>query len=371
LAHGTNPGAGSTAPPPRPGIRGGLARLFGGQRLLTVVIVVGLVWLPLQGIWKNDPLGLLHRLGLVGLVAMLIFGLLERWPRRLPRLVSRWVVQVVAVAVSIPMTILVIYIVSTPADGPPLWQSRERLGSMVGLSLLGVLIGPWVALGALVQQREAFAREQALTFALERSELERRAVDARLHLMQAQVQPHFLFNTLANVRALVELGSPNAPAVLDSLIAYLRAAVPRLDRVAATLDDEMALVTAYLDLMRMRIPDRLRTHINVATDCRALPCLPMSVLTLVENAVRHGIDPAEEGGEIHVTARRIDGRMEIRVEDSGLGLRPGSGGTGTGLSTLRRRLDLAHGPMAGLDLVQRPSGGVAATLTLPAPRGPA
>ena len=96
----------------------------------------------------------------------------------------------------------------------------------------GVLLAPWVALGALVRQREALAREQALAFELERSELERQALDARLRLLQAQVQPHFLFNTLANVRALVNAGSPRAPAVLDSLIAYLRAAVPRLNEPA-------------------------------------------------------------------------------------------------------------------------------------------
>ena len=102
-----------------------------------------------------------------------------------------------------------------------------------------MLFAPWIALGAMVRQREAFARDQALAFELERSELERKALDARLRLLQAQVEPHFLFNTLANVQALVDAGSPQASSVLESLIAYLRAAVPRMHEPATTLGQEL------------------------------------------------------------------------------------------------------------------------------------
>ena len=111
---------------------------------------------------------------------------------------------------------------------------------------------------AIVRQKEAFAIDQKLTFALERSELERQALDARLHLLQAQVAPHFLFNTLANVQALVDAGSPHASAVLRSLTAYLRAAVPLLHESAATIERELQLVQPYLELMQMRMPDRDR-----------------------------------------------------------------------------------------------------------------
>src|SRR6185312_861906 len=104
----------------------------------------------------------------------------------------------------------------------------------------------WMALGALVRQKEALARHQALSFSLERSELERQALDARLHLLQAQTSPHFLFNTLANVQALVDAGSPQAPIVLRSLIAYLRAAVPLIHEPAATIERELQLVRPYL-----------------------------------------------------------------------------------------------------------------------------
>src|SRR6185503_8652625 len=126
-----------------------------------------------------------------------------------------------------------------------------------------LLIAPWVALGALVRQREAIARHQALEFDLARSELERQASDARLRLLQGQVAPHFLFNTLANVQALVDAGSPQASVVLRSLVAYLRAAVPLLHEPAATIERELQLVRPYLELMQMRMPDRLQYAMNV------------------------------------------------------------------------------------------------------------
>lgn len=343
-----------------------LAALFHWRRLRAAAVMAGLFSLPLLPIWESNKAGLLLRMFVLCLACTLAYGFWERFPRRLPRWVARWVLQVLAVALTVPPTMTLIYVLSTPAGGTPLWQDMKRLEGLALMIFLGLLIGPWVALGALVRQREALARHQALSFALERSELERRALDASLQLMQAQVQPHFLFNTLANVRALVETGSPRATAVLDSLIAYLRAAVPRLNRTGASLADELALVRAYLDIMQMRMPDRLTFRIEADTDARALACLPMSVLTLVENAVRHGIDPAEDGGSIDVTARMAGSVCHVGVEDTGLGLRPGTGGLGTGLSTLRQRLTLAFGAAASLTLTERAGGGVSARLTFPA-----
>lgn len=321
--------------------------------------------------WAGDKPMLLLRMAVLCLICVLAFGFWEQFPRRLPRWIARWVLQVLAVAFTIPPTLVMLYVLSTPDGGPALWQDRQRLQSLAFITVLGLLIGPWVALGALVRQKDALARTQALSFALERSELERRATDARLALMQAQVQPHFLFNTLANIRALVETGSPRALGVLDSLIAYLRAAVPRLDAPAATLGDELELVRAYLDIMRTRMPDRLTFRIDAAPDLLALPCLSMSILTLVENAVRHGIDPAEEGGEIAVTVRAEAGMCHVLVDDGGVGLRPGTGGLGTGLATLRQRLALAFGPAAHLSLTERKTGGVSASLSWPMAGGAA
>jgi LytS/YehU family sensor histidine kinase len=218
----------------------------------------------------------------------------------------------------------------------------------------------------MVRQRETFARNQALAFELERSELERKALDARLRLLQAQVEPHFLFNTLANVQALVDAGSPHASTVLKSLIAYLRAAVPRLHEPTTTLGQELQLVRAYLEVMHMRMPDRLKFALHIDESARELECPPMTLLTLVENAVRHGIDPTEEGGFIDVTVRLHEGRCKVRVVDTGMGLQAGGSGLGTGLSSLRERLQLAFSGNAQLSISEVDPHGVAVELDFPA-----
>jgi Histidine kinase len=357
--------------PPRPSRPQGLALLLGWRRALVTVGVATLIGLLFSTFWKTSIAGLFVRLIGVALLAMLAFGLVEQWPRRpprwLPRLLPRWVVQVVAVALTVPLSVVIIYIASTPAGAPPFWTNQDRLGGFGTITFTGLLLAPWVALGALVRQREAFAREQALGFELERSELERRALDARMRLLQAQVQPHFLFNTLANVRALVNAGSPRAPAVLDSLIDYLRAAVPRLDEPACTLAQEVPLVRAYLELMQMRLPDRLQFTLDIDEAALPLRCPPLTLLTLVENAVRHGIDPAEDGGRIEVVVALRDGRCCIGVCDSGVGLRDTGRGAGIGLSSLRERLQLAFGPQAQLRIAAHEPRGVRAEVEFPVP----
>jgi LytS/YehU family sensor histidine kinase len=234
-----------------------------------------------------------------------------------------------------------------------------------------VLFGLWIALGAMVRQRDALARDQAMAFELERSELARQALDARMRLLQAQVQPHFLFNTLANVQALVDAGSPQASRVLGSLIAYLRAAVPHLDERETTLGQELDLVRAYLELMHMRMPDRLQFSLQTEAAVLNLRCPPMTLLTLVENAVRHGIDPAEEGGRVDVSAQVRGDRCLVRVSDSGVGLQRAGEGLGTGLSTLRERLRLVFGIDAQLRLSANEPRGVCAELDFPAQPGSA
>ena len=297
---------------------------------------------------------------LLGFLAMLVFRLFEQWPKRLPPWLARWVLQVVGVAVAMPVGTAVLNMLSAGTGAPTLWQIQS----------MGLLLAPWVALAALVRQKDALARHQALAFDLERSELEREALDARLRLLQAQVAPHFLFNTLANVQALVDTGSPRASPALQSLIAYLRAAVQRLHEPVTTLGQELQLIQAYLELMQMRMPDRLQFAVHVDEAVLTLPCPPMTLLTLVENAVRHGIDPSEEGGRIEIHVRRRDDRCVVRVSDTGVGLRPTGNGLGTGLSTLRERLQLTFGGDAHLSVSAQHPKGVCAELDLPARRAP-
>jgi len=239
---------------------------------------------------------------------------------------------------------------------------------MGGLMVVALLFAPWIAVAAIFRQRELRTREQEFAFELERGELERKALDARLRLLQAQVEPHFLFNTLANVQALVEAQSPQASRVLASLVAYLRAAVPRMEAQSTTLERELELVRAYLDLMQMRFPDRLQYSLQVEPAARSLVCPPMTLLTLVENAVRHGIDPSEAGGRIDVRVALRGERCHVEVLDTGVGLRSQNRGLGTGLSTLRERLQLTFGGGVELELTGIAPHGVRATLGFPARR---
>jgi Histidine kinase/Histidine kinase-, DNA gyrase B-, and HSP90-like ATPase len=330
---------------------------------LTMSFAVGLL---MTSVWKGPLSSLFFRTIILGLSATAAFGLFEAWPRSLPQWLQRWALQVVAVGALMPVTTLLVYVLSTPQSAPPFWKDPDRLNGWTHLTFAAILLAPWTALAAVVRQKEAFARDQKLAFALERSELERQALDARLHLLQAQVAPHFLFNTLANVQALVEAGSPRAPAVLRSLTAYLRAAVPLLHESAATIERELQLVRPYLELMQMRMPDRLHYAMNVDPKALNVRCPPTTVLTLVENAVRHGIDPSEEGGRIDIDIERRGGRCVVRVTDTGAGLHESATGLGTGLTTLRERLQLIFGDAAQLRLTSGVPCGVAVEVDLPA-----
>lgn len=350
-------------PPAQP--QRGLAQLFNRRRVVAT-LGLSLLWgLLLSPSWSSNRAGLLLRTVEIGLVAMIAFGIAEQWPRRLPSWIARWVLQIIAVALSIVPTVVAIYVYTTAQGELPFWRDSQRASGVITLSVTGLLFIPWVAVTSLVRQRDSFMRNQALAFQLERSELERRAADARLRLLQAQVEPHFLFNTLANIRELVDSGSAQASAVLGSLIAYLRAAVPRLNDPATTLGQEIDLVRAYLELMQMRMPDRL--HFDIETpdpDLLQRPFPPMAALTLVENAVRHGIDPLEQGGHIQLTVARQGSGWQLQVGDDGAGIDPRSQ-PGTGLANLRERLQGFFGPAASLVLEERQPQGLMARIIVP------
>jgi signal transduction histidine kinase len=330
-------------------------RIFAWPRL-RFTLAVSLVFGLLIGLHTGAPIAIeLLRTAFVGLLILLVYGWLERWPRALPMWLPRTVLRLVAIVIVTP-------IASGLALALTGGGSQHDYIMIMGV---GLLFAPWIAIGSILRQRDAFAREQALEFDLQRSEFERRESDARLRLLQAQVEPHFLFNTLANVQALVDSGSPQASKVLTSLIAYLRAAVPRMHSQTTTLDNEVELARAYLDLMQMRMPDRLQYAIHLDPAAAGLSCPPMTLLTLVENAVRHGIDPSEAGGRIDVDIWIRDGRCVMRVTDTGVGLQSSSRGLGTGLATLRERLKLAFGGEARLDLIENAPHGICAEIAFP------
>jgi signal transduction histidine kinase len=279
---------------------------------------------------------------------------------------QRWKKQAIALVVSAPLGTLLAYVVMHLDDITDM-LNPARLNAMRLMLGMTLFIGFMVGLASLYRERDAQANAQALTFALERQTLERQTADARLAVLQSQLAPHFLFNTLANVQALVESGSPRAAPVLASLIEYLRAAIPRIDDGAPTLGSEEALVRAYLDLMQMRMPDRLQYSLAIEPQLRAQRLPAMLLLTLVENAVRHGIDQSEVGGHIEVGARlhAATGRVRLWVSDTGVGIDE-SRASGTGLANLRARLAAAYGDRAQLLLSGVNPHGVHAEIELPA-----
>lgn len=221
------------------------------------------------------------------------------------KLMPRRMAQLVAVAVGEVLAPLTMKLLSSGGAPSVFFDSVPLVRGYVMVTLGGAIIGTLFALGALYRDRDAHARAESLQFALERETLERQAAVARLQLLTAQIEPHFLLNTLANVQELVEGGSPQALPMFRCLITYLRAVMPQLRREAATLGDEERLLSAYLDLMAMRMPDRLSVSLNIDSDLRPLRFPPMALFTLAENAIRHGIDPACEGGAASRSVRAV------------------------------------------------------------------
>jgi sensor histidine kinase YesM len=308
---------------------------------------------------------LLGRSLFLAMLLLITFVAAQQVPEhRLPRWLPRWLFTVLAVGLAAPAFTFVFYLVSVGGDLQAFLKSPPRISGFVIIAGTGLVLGLIVTLTAQVREREARARSQALQFELERSRLEKQAVDARLALLTAQIEPHFLFNTLANVQALVESGSPRAAPVLQSLVAYLRAAMPRLQEGEPTLGRELALVRAYLELMAMRMPDRLRVALRTdpALDCQPFP--PMALLTLAENAVRHGVDPSESGAEVEVGSRREpDGTLRLWVADTGAGL-SAHAPPGTGLANLRERLQGRYGARAELQLSENAPHGLRAEIVV-------
>jgi len=300
-------------------------------------------------------------------VLLLAFTAAGNWPQKL---LPRWLAQTLAVALAAPVATLGVYLVSTGGDVVAIVQHPGRISGFLWIAGTALIVGLVLALGAQVRERDAQARALQLQFALDRAQLEKQAIDARLALLTAQIEPHFLFNTLANVQALVETGSPRAPEVLRSLIAYLRAALPKLHESGATggmplLANEVSLVRSYLELMHLRMPDRLQFTVDVPAALQRLPFPPMALLTLVENAVRHGIDPGEEGGRIDVGGQLdADGQWRLWVADTGVGLAENAA-PGTGLANLRARLASAFGARSRLELSEQSPRGVRAEIFMP------
>ncbi|MDI4635549.1 histidine kinase [Pelomonas sp. V22] len=254
------------------------------------------------------------------------------------------------------------------------------IGTLLGLSNNGVLprslydlqiqasITAVACLAAEYRQRRRRGETDAESLRQNTADLSRQLDQARTALLQAQVEPHFLFNTLAHLRRLAHTDTLAARAMLSDLRVYLAAALPELRQAETPLARELDLVRAFLALHQRRIgPDRLRLHFDIAPGLEQVIVPSTCLLTLAENAIKHGITPRVEGGEICVRAIPDPEQAQqllLEVADTGAGMSPGSGG-GTGLATLRARLAALHGPRARLSLHLNQPQGLIARVQLP------
>ena len=221
------------------------------------------------------------------------------------------------------------------------------------------------------KSEESEAKVRVATNNAEHEALERQLVQARLKVLQAQVEPHFLFNTLAAVDYLIETDPPRASVMQKQLITYLRGALPQMREDSSTLGRELSLVRAYLELLKMRIEDRLDFVIDVPDSLFKADFPPMVLQTIIENAIKHGIEPKPEGGKITILAQARDGNLWVDVVDTGVGLPEGdvfgktSNGGGLGLDNIRKRLALLYPNASRIELRSEIPSGTSVRIMVP------
>ena len=290
---------------------------------------------------------------------------------------------------AVPMLLIVIATSNTgPQSG---WRRYVALAAAVILSAgMGTLLrlhgweADWVAKGEMMlyvwpryallgglltfvgelYRREVASDRAAQRIAFDRVALDRDVNEARLQVLQAQIEPHFLFNTLANARRLYVEDPSAGSRMLASLIRYLEVALPTVRSSDSTLGRDVELVTAYLQIQQIRMGSRLRFEIDVPESLRACRVPSMGLLTLAENAVKHGISASIEGGLIRIVARAEAGQLVLEVADTGVGIKSASG-SGIGLANLRGRLAADFDHRASLALANNVMGGATATVVVP------
>jgi len=233
----------------------------------------------------------------------------------------------------------------------------------------------WIVASMIIKftykrQIQAEAQAAQATETAEAESLKRQVVEARMAAMQAQVEPHFLFNTLASIDHLIETDPSRASTMQKNLIALLRASMPTMreagDGGPRDLQRELAMIRPYLEILKVRMEDRLHTEIDVPEGLQSAEFPSMMIQTLVENAIKHGLEPKPEGGHLSVRAEVQHGKLAVTVADSGVGFgKAATAGTGVGLANIRERLQLLYGNKATLSGRENPGGGTAVTVTVP------
>jgi len=265
--------------------------------------------------------------------------------------------RVAALCITLPGSVAIGLTLAFYITGVGGWNDSFTLKAMV-IGLFFALIG--VITFLLYERIESEMSQRTLI----KSESEKREIEANLKMLQAQIEPHFLFNTLANVSSLIDSDPALAKKLLERLNDWLRVALVRARSDKATLDDELDMLENYLQILKIRFGERLRWRIDVPEAARLTVFPPMLLQPLVENAVRHGIEPKIGGGEIGIRATIDAATLRIEVCDTGVGL-VGDEGGGAGLANVRARLAALFGTTGKLELENIDGGGVCARLELP------
>jgi sensor histidine kinase YesM len=289
--------------------------------------------------------------------------LLRSWPAR-ARGAPRLLFYVVLVGMCV---------VTGTALGSALLRGVNPLDYLLRAALLMSLL-PFALITALIMvvvfvigERRVASETLALRQREQIASAAQMIAEARLRSLQAQIEPHFLYNTLANVVGLIETEPAKARHMLERFIDYLRASLDASRADSATLGAELDLAAAYLDVLAVRMGARLRYSFEIEAGCRDIVIAPMLLQPVIENAVAHGLEPKIEGGQIAVRARRIDHRLWIEVSDTGAGLSgaPPKPGGGVGLSNLRARLRSMYGEEAQVQLLENQPSGITLRIVLP------
>ncbi len=253
--------------------------------------------------------------------------------------------------------------------GSDVW--RVAVGSALVLVFIPVFLMAIIAKFFIGRARQSLALAERKTREAELSDVSRQVTEARLQTLQAQVEPHFLYNTLANVQALTEVDPPAANTMVSHLIQYLRASLPKMRESTSTVGQELELVRAYLNILQMRMGARLEFSIDAADDVMAYAFPPMMLPSLVENAIKHGLEPLREGGRIDIVVERLHASagqyLRVQVKDTGRGLsgQPPSAGDGVGLGNLRERLVALYGDQGRFALTANEPKGAVASIEVP------
>jgi sensor histidine kinase YesM len=255
------------------------------------------------------------------------------------------------------------------------------LVSFLGLILASILNRPIPFLMLIVAsfiikvvaggKRRAERTASEATKRAETEQLERTVLEARMEALQAQIEPHFLFNTLASIDQLIQTDPPRASRMQQSLIRYLRSAMPQMrEGGRPTLGQQVNLSSAFLEIMAVRMEERLQSVMKVPEGLKSAVFPSMVLQTLVENAIKHGLEPKAEGGRLEIGAEIVDGRLVVHVLDTGIGFTPKAAG-GVGLANVRERLKALYGNRAELIISVPPAGGTCATIKVPYEIAPA